>query len=118
MATIRITNLRLRTIIGINEWERDVKQDVIINITLEFNADRAAQSDNIKDTVDYKTLTKKVIKTVEASQFNLLESLTQTILNIAIEDKKVLNATVRIDKPQALRFADSVSIEMSRKQNS
>ena len=62
MATIRITNLRLKTIIGINDWERTTKQTVVINIALEFNASRPAKSDNIKDTIDYKTLTKKVIK--------------------------------------------------------
>ena len=115
MATIRITNLRLRTIIGINDWERTTPQDVVINVTMEFDATRAAQSDDIKDTVDYKTITKKIIKAVEASQFSLLEALTNTILAIAMEDKKVLNATVRVDKPQALRFADSVSIELSKK---
>jgi FolB domain-containing protein len=117
MATIRISNLRLRTIIGINDWEREVKQDVVINITLEFDATRASKSDDIKDTVDYKTLTKKVIKAVEESRFNLLEALGAAILKLALGDPKVLNATVRIDKPQALRFADSVSLELTQKRN-
>lgn len=114
MATIRITNLRLRTIIGINDWERTTQQDVVINVSMEFDATRAAKNDNIKDTVDYKIITKKIIKAVEASHFSLLEALTNTILNIALEDPKVLSATVRVDKPQALRFADSVSIEVSK----
>jgi FolB domain-containing protein len=115
MATIRITNLRLKTIIGINDWERTTKQTVVINIALEFNASRPAKSDNIKDTIDYKTLTKKVIKAVEASRFNLLEALTATILDLALENPKVQAATVRVDKPKALRFADSVSVELGRK---
>ena len=115
MATIRISNLRLRAIIGINEWERTTKQDVVINITLEFDADRAAQSDDIRDTVDYKALTKKVIQAVEESHFNLLEALTYTILKLAMGNPKVASAHVRVDKPQALRFADSVSVELSQK---
>ena len=115
MAIIRITGLRLRTIIGINDWERTTKQDVVINVTMEFDATRAAKSDDIKDTVDYKTITKKIIKLVEKSRFSLLEALTQAILAIALEDPKVARATVRVDKPQALRFADSVSIELSKR---
>ena len=114
MATIRITNLRLRAVIGINDWERDIKQDVVINVTMEFDADRAAKSDNIKDTVDYKAITKKIIKLVEGSQFFLLEALADRILTIAMEDRKVLSAAVRVDKPQALRFADSVSVELNK----
>lgn len=114
MATIRITNLRLRTIIGINEWERDTRQDVVINVTMDFDAGRAAKSDNIRDTVDYKTITKKIIKLVEESQFFLLEAMADRVLAIAMEDPKVLSAAVRVDKPQALRFADSVSVELSR----
>ena len=58
MAIIHITDLHLRTVVGTYEWERKVHQDVIINIALEFNAQRAAKSDKLKDTIDYKTLTK------------------------------------------------------------
>ena len=114
MATIRITNLKLRTIIGINDWERETLQDVVINVTMEFDASRAAHSDDIRDTVDYKTITKKIITVVEESEYFLLETLTDRILHIAMEDPKISNAAVRVDKPQALRFADSVSIEISK----
>ena len=115
MATIRITDLSLRTIIGTNDWERTNKQDVIINVVIEYNAQKAAQSDNIKDAVDYKVITKKIIKEVESSQYGLLEKLTDAILRIVMEDQKVHAATVRIDKPFALRFARSVSLELSAK---
>ena len=117
MAIIRITNLRLRTIIGANDWERHIKQDLIINVTLDFDATKAAKSDNLKDTVDYKALTKKIIKTVEASSYQLLESLGTVLLNIILEDRKVKEATVRIDKPGALRFAKSVSVTLTSKDN-
>lgn len=109
--TIRITDLHLRTIIGIYDWERETLQDILINITLEFDAAKAIQSDNVKDTVDYKAITKKVIAFVEKSQCYLLEKLTEEVLQIVMKDPKVLTATVRIDKPQALRFAKSVSVE-------
>ncbi len=106
---IKIKNLRLRTIIGIYDWERLEKQDVIINAEIEFDGKTASVSDKIEDTVDYKRINKKIIETVESSEFLLLEKLTQTVLNIIMEDEKVKRAKVEIDKPGALRFTDSVS---------
>jgi len=117
MAKIRITDLKLRTIIGLYEWERTAKQDIIINIVIDFDAAKAAQSDDLNDTVDYKTMTKKIIKKVEASSFFLLEKLTDMILNIVMENTLVHEASVRVDKPNALRFADSVSVELNRKRS-
>jgi D-erythro-7,8-dihydroneopterin triphosphate epimerase len=116
MATIRITNLKLRAIIGTNDGERECKQDVIINVKIDFDSAKASASDNIKDTIDYKTLTKHIIDEVEPSSFFLLEKLTRHILNIIMEDPLVLEASVRVDKPLALRFSDSVSVELSEKQ--
>lgn len=113
LALVRIENLRLRTIIGINDWERKQKQDVIINIKIRFDATQAGQSDRIEDTVNYKAITKSVIKTIEESQFYTVEKLAQAILDIVMEDPRVVWTSVKLDKPFALRFADSVSIEVS-----
>ena len=114
MATIRITDLNLRAVIGTNDWERIHKQDVVVNIVLTYDAQKAIKSDQIKDAVDYKTITKKIIKEVEASQYQLIEKLADAVLQIAMENSKVLSAHVRIDKPLALRFARSVSVEISQ----
>ena len=113
MAIIKIKNLRLRTIIGIEEAERQSPQDIIINAEIEVDATLAARSDDIGQTYDYKTITKSIIHAVEVSQFFLLEKLTDHILELIMEDARVLLATVEIDKPQALRFADSVSLTHS-----
>ena len=113
MATIRIKNLRLRTIIGIQKWERDEKQDVIINIEFDYNSLRAVKSDKITDAIEYKALTKTIITRVESSNFYLIEKLTKTILDIVLKQKGAKRAVVRVDKPFALRFADSVSCELS-----
>ena len=86
----------------------------VINVTLDYDANKAMKSDDIKDTVDYKTITKKIIALVESSKFFLLEKLAAEILQIALEPALVEQASVRIDKPQALRFAKSVSVEVSR----
>ena len=112
MATVRIQNLRLRTIIGANDWEREEKQDVVINVTFEYDTSKAITSDQLKDTVDYRSLTKKIIKKVEASDFFLLEKLANMILDTVMANHLIEKATVRVDKPFALRFADSVSVEL------
>ena len=114
MATIRITNLRLRTIIGANDWERDHKQDVVINVKIKFDPTAPIQSDELKDTIDYKTITKKIIEQVEGSNFYLIEKLADMIMKIVMENPDVKKAKVRLDKPHALRFADSVSIELKQ----
>lgn len=113
IATIRITNLRLRALIGTNDWEREAKQDVVINITLDYDATKAITQDDLKKAIDYKALTKRIIREVEASQFFLLEKLADQILGIVTEHQAIREATIRVDKPQALRFADSVCVELS-----
>ncbi len=110
---LKIENLRLRTIIGINDWERTQKQEVVINLEAEFDGSKAGETDRIEDTVDYKKMNKRIIGVVESSQFFLLEKLVDTILKLVMEDPKIRRAKVKVDKPQALRFADSVSIEAS-----
>ncbi len=107
---IKIENLRLRTIVGIYDWEKKAKQDLIINVELQFDGRKASKSDCIDDTVDYKTMNKKIIDFVESGDFNLLERIAGGIANIAFENNAVTRAAVKVDKPGALRFADSVSI--------
>lgn len=114
MAKIQITNLRLRTIIGIFDWEREEKQDIVINLTIHFDASKSCKSDDIKDTVDYKTITKAIIQRVESSQFKLLEALADMILQTVFETDLVEKVSVKIDKPGALRFSDSVSVELEK----
>lgn len=117
MAQICIKDLRLRTIIGINDWEKLNKQDIVINVWINFDASTAALSDDIEDTVDYKTITKNIIRFVEDAEIGLIEKLASAILDIIFGDHKVEAAKVRVDKPNALRFADSVSVELDRKRN-
>ncbi|MFQ5850547.1 MAG: dihydroneopterin aldolase [Candidatus Binatia bacterium] len=111
--TIRIKDLRLKTIIGISEWEREEKQEVVINVALGLDTEKAIETDHIEDTVNYKKLTKQIIREVEQSNFYLLEKLAHRVLQIVMEDKKVKKATVEVDKPHALRFAESVSASCS-----
>jgi len=110
---IRIKNLRLRAVIGIFDWERNHPQDVVINATIQFDGSKAAHSDKIEETVDYKEITKGIIQLVEASHFFLLEKLANEILTLILKNPKVHEARVEVDKPLALRYSDSVSVEVS-----
>ncbi|MEW5822839.1 MAG: dihydroneopterin triphosphate 2'-epimerase [Pseudomonadota bacterium] len=112
-AIIRIKNLRLRTYVGFNPEEQQKKQDVVINIAIHYDAQRAAESDAVGQALNYKTLTKEVIARVEDNHFLLLEKLVYEILEVAVRHPAVEMATVEVDKPHALRFADSVSLTMS-----
>ncbi|MCP5054781.1 MAG: dihydroneopterin aldolase [bacterium] len=107
---ISIKNLRVRTIIGIFDWERTQKQDVVINIRIELDGTTAAKSDRVEDTVNYNTISQRVIREVENSQFLLVEKLAEHILQLVLEDRKIRRAAVEVDKPGAIRFTDSVSV--------
>ncbi len=115
--TIRIKNLRLRTYIGFNPDEKQKKQDVVINIKFNYRAKTAQTKDDMKDMLNYKLITKKIIRLVEDNTFLLLEKLTHDIMMLIYNDKKVQYIKVEVDKPHALRFSDSVSAQISRRRN-
>jgi D-erythro-7,8-dihydroneopterin triphosphate epimerase len=112
---IKIKNLRLRAIVGVRERERSRKQDIIVNLQLEFDGAGAARSDSIKDTVDYFAIKSRLLEEVEKTKFLLLEKLVEFILDLVMADPRVTGATAEVDKPHALRFADSVSVTSSRR---
>jgi FolB domain-containing protein len=111
---IYITDLSLRCIIGINDWERTQKQDVLINVTLYADLSRPCQTDNLKDSVDYKEIKGEIIAMVESSSFYLIERLAGEIANICLAHSPVKAVKARVDKPGALRFAKSVGVEIFR----
>jgi D-erythro-7,8-dihydroneopterin triphosphate epimerase len=115
-AIINITNLRLRTYIGFNQEEREKKQDVVVNIEIHYPADIACETDQVEQALNYKTITKSVIELVETGHFLLLEKLVADILSICHSHPSVTFAKVSVDKPHALRFADSVSLTLSWQQ--
>ncbi len=110
---VNIENIRLRTVIGANEWERNKLQDVIISIQYKFDASAAVMSDSIHDTENYKVLTKKIIQHTEASRYELLESLAESVFEIVKKSDKVSDVKIVVEKPYALRFSDTVKIVIS-----
>ncbi|MBN1310111.1 MAG: dihydroneopterin aldolase [Anaerolineae bacterium] len=111
---IIIKGLLLRAIIGIEEWERRDKQDILIDLTLFTHLDAAGKLDDVDETINYRTLTKAIIQHVEASEYRLVEALATAIARICVVDFKVPRVVVRVEKPGALRFSRSVGVEIER----
>jgi len=113
MQTLRIKNLKLRIIVGINPEERIHKQDVLINITADIDDSKVIQTEDINDTLNYRNLAKSIIDFVEKSEFHLLETLVDKVLNQVMSNDMVIRASVEIDKTTVLRYCDSVSLSKS-----
>lgn len=111
---IIVRDLFLRTIIGVNTEERSNRQDVLINLILDVDTRAAGRSDDIRDAVNYRTITKEVIELVESSQFFLIEKMAEEIATLCLRDARVERAHVMIEKPAALRFARSVGVSIER----
>jgi len=114
MDKVIIKDLLVRGIIGINPDERVKQQDILINLVLYTDIRKAADSDAIEDAVNYKSITKRVIAHVEDSSDFLVEKLVSDIARIILTEFPVERVRVRVEKPGAVRFAQSVGIEIER----
>ncbi len=114
MDRIIISDLLVRSIIGVRDEERRDKQDVLINLSLDVDLRKAGRSDRLADSVDYRDLNKKILRMVEGSTFHLVEALAQAVADICLENPAVREVRVRVEKPGALRFSRSVGVEITR----
>lgn len=114
MDIIEIDNLRLRCMIGFSEHERKDKQDVVITLRLGTDMRRAGETDQPGDAFNYRTVTKAIIQHVEASSYLLVERLATAIARICVVDHGAPWVQVRVHKPGALRFSDSVGVLIER----
>ena len=113
LSRIHIKDLRLRTFIGFNDEEQRKRQDVVVNIRIDYDALAAARGDAVAEALDYKTITKAVIGHVEDNRFLLLEKLVNDLVEIVMAHAAARQVEVEVDKPHALRFSDSVSLTMA-----
>jgi FolB domain-containing protein len=110
---IVIKDLLLRGIVGINDWEREREQDILLNLVVYADTRTAGRSDDVADTLNYRTLAKAVIEHVESARPYLVEALAEAVARIAVEHGAE-RVRVRVEKPGALRFAASVGVEIER----
>ena len=109
-----IKDLVARGIIGINDWEREKPQEILINITVFSDTRPAAKSDDLADCVDYRALAKKAQSHAETAARFTVEALANDIADICLEQKLVQRVIVRVEKPGAVRFSSSVGVEIER----
>lgn len=118
MDVVYIKDLRIETIIGIFDWEREIKQ--IVSMDLEMASDNrlAADNDSIENALDYKSVAKRIISFVEQSSFQLVETLAEEVATIVREEFKVPWLRLRLGKPGALRGATDVGVIIERGEKS
>ncbi len=114
MDKVFIKNLQVETIIGIFDWEREVRQVVSIDLEMEFDNKKAAKSDDIKDALDYKKIGKRVSSYVKKSKYKLVERLAEQIAKIVLKEFPVSSLILSVTKPGALRGSESVGIRITR----
>ena len=111
---IFLRGLEIECIIGFIEWERRIKQTVVIDLELPVDCARAAQSDDVADTVDYKKVSKRIIGFVETSEFKLVETLAHKMAMLIIEEFGVEWVRLSVNKPGAIRGSRDVGISLER----
>jgi 7,8-dihydroneopterin aldolase/epimerase/oxygenase len=111
---IFIHALKTEAIIGIFDWERQIKQTVLIDIELSADIRRAALTDAIADTLNYKAVAKRVLSFVEASQFHLVETLAEHIAMLILEEFGVAWVGIALSKPGAVRGSRDVGVSLER----
>jgi FolB domain-containing protein len=114
MDQVFITDLVARGIIGVNDWEREKPQEIRINIILFADLRKAGETDDINDTVSYRTISKKVQAHAESAGRFTVEALAADLARLCLEEPRVQKVRVRVEKPGAARFTRSVGVEIER----
>ena len=114
MDTVFIEDLRVDTVIGIYDWERNIRQTVALDLEMAFDNTIPAGSDRIDDTLDYKRVAKRLIAFVEASHFELVETLAERCAEIVMREFNVPWLRLKLSKPGAVTGSRAVGVTIER----
>jgi len=114
MDMVLIEGLEVRTVIGIYDWERDIRQTVRLDLEMAWDISKAAKTDAIEDTLDYKSVSKRLIQFVESSEFGLIESLAEHCAQIVMNEFGVSWVRLKMSKPGAVRGSENVAVLIER----
>ncbi len=109
-----IKDLQIETIVGIYDWEKEVKQIISLDIEIDYDMKKPGRSDKLSDTLNYKKISKRVISLVEKSRTNLIENLAEKIAQTIIKEFKVKKVKLFLKKSGALRGSELVGIKIQR----
>ncbi|MCY4610906.1 MAG: dihydroneopterin aldolase [Gammaproteobacteria bacterium] len=114
MDTVFIRGLKAKAVIGVFDWEKQIRQNLVLDLDLRADVAHAAASDTLEDAVDYKAISQRVVEFVEDSQYQLVESLAEAVARIVREEFAVSWVRIRIAKPFAVRTAQEVGVVIER----
>ena len=114
MDLVFIDDLRIQTVIGVFDWEREITQTVSLNLEMGFDIRKAAESDSIADTLNYKAVSKRLISFVEKSDFQLVEALAEKCAGIVLDEFPVCWLRLKLSKPGAVRGSSAVGVIIER----
>ncbi len=114
MDKVFIENLTVETVIGIFDWEREIRQSVSLDLEMEFDITKAAASDHIDDTLDYKAVAKRLIRFIEKSEYQLVEALAEECARIVLAEFPVGRLRLKLSKPGAVRGSSAVGVIIER----
>jgi len=116
MDIVFIKQLEVRTVIGVFDWEREIKQKLIFDFELGTDIKRAAQTDALADTLDYKAISHAVFEFVEKSEYQLVETLAEKVAELILKNFPVQWLSLELNKPGAVSIAQSVGVKIERGQ--
>lgn len=111
---VLIEGLEIRTVIGIYDWEREIRQTVRLDLEMAWDISQAAESDEIADALDYKSVSKRLIAFVEGSSFGLIEKLAEECAQIVLAEFDVPWLRLKMSKPGAVHGSDNVAVVIER----
>ena len=114
MDRVFIKDLNVQTVIGVYDWEREIKQAVSLDLEMEFSIVKAAETDCIEDTLDYKAVSKRLIQFIEKSEFQLVEALAERCAAIVLAEFPVNWLQLKLGKPGAVRGSSAVGVIIER----
>ena len=114
MDTVFIKGLKAASVIGCYDWERDIRQTLVIDLELKTDFARAAETDALSDALDYAVISKRVIAVCEESRFQLLEALAEHLAGIVLAEFAVSGLRMTITKPGAVPEAEGVGVVITR----
>ena len=114
MDIVFIRELRAETVIGVYEWERTIRQAVVLDIEMASDNRRAAASDGIDDALDYAVVSKRVLSFIEGSEFQLIETMAEQVAQILLDEFQVPWLRLRLCKPGAVSAAKDVGVLIER----
>lgn len=114
MDEVFIEDLLIRSVIGISDREREQPQDILVNVTLYTDTSRAGRSDDVNDSINYRTVAKTILAHTEKVSRYTVEALAEDIADLCLQNQDVDGVKVRVEKPGAVRFSRSVGVTITR----